>query len=26
MNAPRLKWKAADGRSQEYLVAAPEIV
>ena len=24
MNAPRLKWKAADGRSQEYLVAAPE--
>jgi sigma-B regulation protein RsbU (phosphoserine phosphatase) len=26
MNAPRLKWKAADGKSQEYLIAAPEIV
>ncbi|HET9216254.1 MAG TPA: SpoIIE family protein phosphatase [Terriglobia bacterium] len=26
MNAPRLKWKSADGRSQEYLVAAPEVV
>jgi len=26
MNAPRFKWKAADGRSQEYLIASPEIV
>lgn len=26
MNAPRFKWKAADGKYQEYLIAAPEIV
>jgi serine phosphatase RsbU (regulator of sigma subunit) len=26
MNAPRFKWKAADGRYQEYLIASPEIV
>jgi len=26
MNAPRLKWKSQDGRSQEYLVAVPEVV
>jgi sigma-B regulation protein RsbU (phosphoserine phosphatase) len=26
MNAPRFKWKAADGRFQEYLIASPEIV
>lgn len=26
MNAPRLKWKEADGRFQEYLIATPEVV
>jgi sigma-B regulation protein RsbU (phosphoserine phosphatase) len=26
MNAPRFKWKAADGKYQEYLIASPEIV
>jgi sigma-B regulation protein RsbU (phosphoserine phosphatase) len=26
MNAPRLKWKAQDGRTQEYLIAVPEVV
>jgi phosphoserine phosphatase RsbU/P len=26
MNAPRFKWKAADGRFQEYLISSPEIV
>ena len=26
MNAPRLKWKSADGKTQEYLIAAPEVV
>jgi sigma-B regulation protein RsbU (phosphoserine phosphatase) len=25
MNAPRFKWKAPDGKYQEYLIAAPEI-
>src|SRR5262245_989151 len=26
MNAPRLKWKSPDGKSQEYLVAGPEVI
>jgi phosphoserine phosphatase RsbU/P len=26
MNAPRLKWKAADGKYREYLISTPEIV
>jgi phosphoserine phosphatase RsbU/P len=26
MNAPRFKWKAADGRYQEYLITSPEII
>lgn len=26
MNAPRFKWKAPDGKYQEYLIASPEIV
>jgi serine phosphatase RsbU (regulator of sigma subunit) len=26
MNAPRLKWKAADGKFREFLISAPEIV
>jgi serine phosphatase RsbU (regulator of sigma subunit)/pSer/pThr/pTyr-binding forkhead associated (FHA) protein len=26
MNAPRLKWKGVDGRSQEYLVVSAEVV
>jgi len=26
MNAPRLKWKSQDGKSQEYLVAVPQVV
>jgi sigma-B regulation protein RsbU (phosphoserine phosphatase) len=26
MNAPRLKWKAADGKYREYLISLPEIV
>lgn len=26
MTAPRLKWKSADGKSQEYLITAPEVV
>src|SRR5215207_7600562 len=26
MNAPRLKWKSADGKTQEFLIATPEVV